>query len=51
MPIDEDSDGAAETTVLIAAEALTQRDFTPSPETSKCRACDVRTLCKAAVLS
>ena len=39
---------AAETVVVTRAEALRQRDFTPTPEKSKCRRCDVRTICKAA---
>jgi DNA helicase-2/ATP-dependent DNA helicase PcrA len=38
----------AERTVINAAEALRQRDFTPSPEAKKCASCDVRSVCGAA---
>lgn len=41
---------SAEAQVLVAAEALKQRDFTPTPEVSKCRACDVKLICKSARL-
>ena len=39
---------AAEATVLLAAESLRARDFTPTPEKSKCGQCDVRDVCNAA---
>ena len=38
----------AERTVIEAAAALKQRDFTPKPEASKCASCDVRPVCGAA---
>jgi DNA helicase-2/ATP-dependent DNA helicase PcrA len=51
VPIDDASVALAEQTVTTAAEALTQRDFTPAPEKTKCRACDVRSICGAAVVA
>lgn len=47
------SEGAiadAAATVSVAAESLSQRDFTPLPERAKCRACDVRRMCGSAKL-
>lgn len=41
----------AEAVVITRAEALRQRDFTPTPEKQKCRRCDVRTICKAAKIT
>lgn len=41
----------AEVVVTTRAEALRQRDFTPTPDKVKCRRCDVRTICKAAKLN
>ena len=35
---------------VATAESLKARDFTPAPEVSKCRACDVRKVCSAAKL-
>lgn len=51
VPVDDQSVAAAESHVVVTAEALRQRDFVPLPELAKCRACDVRTLCSAAKLS
>jgi len=51
VPVDTASVAAAESSVVITAEALKQRDFTPKPEIKKCRACDVRSICGAAKLS
>lgn len=41
----------AERVVIARAEALRQRDFTPTPELAKCRRCDVRAICRAAKLN
>lgn len=46
VAVDDGAVRSAETTVLAAAEALRQRDFTPAPEPAKCRSCDVRFVCK-----
>lgn len=51
VAVDPASVAAAESTVVIAAEALKQRDFTPKPEVGKCRRCDVRSVCGAAKLT
>lgn len=40
---------AAEAQVTAAAQGLKDRDFTPTPERSKCSFCDVKTVCGAAV--
>lgn len=40
---------AAEERVMEAAKGLRTRDFTPTPERRKCSACDVRSVCGAAV--
>jgi len=40
---------AAEVTVLEAAQAMRNRDYSPKPEPSKCGMCDVRAVCKSAV--
>ena len=40
---------ASELAVANAAEAIRERDFTPSPERAKCRECDVRRICGSAV--
>lgn len=50
VPVDDAAARSAETKVLITAEALKQRDFTPLPKVKKCRACDVRNVCGAAKL-
>lgn len=50
VPIDGNAVAAAEHSVLISAEALKQRDFTPLPNVPKCRSCDVRNVCGAAKL-
>jgi DNA helicase-2/ATP-dependent DNA helicase PcrA len=50
VPIDDATVEAAETAVLQSAEQLTQRDFAPRPEVRKCRACDVRKMCGAALV-
>lgn len=49
VAVDEASISAAESTVLCAARALRQGDFTPLPEKTKCMNCDVRRICKAAI--
>lgn len=41
---------AAEGRVIEAAKGLSARDFTPAPERRKCSACDVRSVCGAAVV-
>jgi len=41
---------AAETLVIATAESLKARDFTPAPAKDKCRRCDVKLMCKAAML-
>ncbi|MEV7907614.1 ATP-dependent helicase [Streptomyces anulatus] len=51
VPVDLAAVSAAESTVMITAEALKQRDFTPKPEIKKCRSCDVRTVCRAAKIN
>jgi len=50
VAVDIASVASAESTVIATAEALKQRDFTPKPELSKCRACDVRSICGSAKL-
>jgi DNA helicase-2/ATP-dependent DNA helicase PcrA len=50
VPVDAATVAAAEARVVDIAEGLKQRDFTPKPEISKCRRCDVRTICRAAKL-
>jgi len=50
VPVDAAAVAVAEAVVLTTAKALTQRDFTPAPEKSKCQACDVHHMCKAAKL-
>lgn len=47
--IDEGAIAAAESIVLNAADAIRARDYTPSPEPSKCGMCDVRAVCKSAI--
>jgi DNA helicase-2/ATP-dependent DNA helicase PcrA len=49
VDVDDSALAAAEATVLRAAEAIRDRDYTPTPEPSKCRMCDVRAVCKSAV--
>lgn len=39
---------AAESVVLDAADRIRDRDYAPSPERSKCRACEVRAVCSSA---
>lgn len=51
VPVDIAHIESAELRVTIAADALRQRDFTPKPEISKCRTCDVRRVCRAAKVS
>lgn len=41
---------AAETLVIATAEGLKSREFTPAPERDKCRRCDVKLMCKAAMV-
>lgn len=50
VPVDDGAVNGAEASVLVAAEALKQRDFTPLPEVPKCRSCDVRDVCGEAKL-
>jgi DNA helicase-2/ATP-dependent DNA helicase PcrA len=50
VAVDAATVAAAEARVVDIAEALKQRDFTPKPEISKCRRCDVRMICRAAKL-
>ena len=49
VAVDDRAVASAQGVVLAAAEALRQRDFSPTPEPAKCRSCDVRYLCKSAV--
>jgi DNA helicase II / ATP-dependent DNA helicase PcrA len=51
VPVDAADIASAESTVLASVASLKLRDFTPKPELSKCRRCDVRLMCKAAKLS
>ena len=51
VAIDDASIATAEAQVVAAAEALKARDFSPKPETAKCKACDVRAVCGSAKLS
>jgi len=51
VPVADADIAAAEAQVIATAESLKTRDFTPSPELTKCRACDVRKVCSAAKLS
>jgi DNA helicase-2/ATP-dependent DNA helicase PcrA len=48
VEVDEPATANAEQTMISAAAALKQRDFTPKPEASKCARCDVRRVCGAA---
>lgn len=41
---------AAEKAVIVTADSLKRRDFTPRPALAKCRACDVKAVCGAAKL-
>jgi DNA helicase-2/ATP-dependent DNA helicase PcrA len=50
VSVDPATVAAAEVRVAGIAQALKQRDFTPKPEVSKCRRCDVRSVCRAAKL-
>jgi DNA helicase-2/ATP-dependent DNA helicase PcrA len=50
VPVTDLDIAAAEAHVLTTAESLKARDFTPAPEVSKCRSCDVRKVCGAAKL-
>lgn len=51
VPVDEPQVAAAEAVVIAAADSLTKRDFTPTPEPAKCRKCDVRAVCGSARLT
>lgn len=51
IPVDLVYIDRAELRVTVAAEALRERDFTPKPEVSKCRMCDVRRVCRSAKLN
>lgn len=50
VPVSDADIAAAEAQVIATAESLKTRDFTPTPEVSKCRACDVNKVCPAAKL-
>lgn len=50
VPVANADIAAAEAQVIATANSLKSRDFTPSPELAKCRACDVRKVCSAAKL-
>ena len=50
VPVTDADVQAAEAVVLISAEALKARDFTPKPEALKCQSCDVRNVCGAAAV-
>lgn len=50
VPVDEPAVAAAESRVVVAAGALRQRNFEPTPAVHKCRTCDVRKVCRAAKL-
>jgi len=49
VDIDDSAIAAAEATVLDVAEAIRDRDYTPTPEPLKCGLCDMRTVCRSAV--
>lgn len=51
IDVSETAIAEAEQTVLAAAAGLRRRDFTPTPEKSKCLICDVRSVCGAAKLN
>jgi DNA helicase II / ATP-dependent DNA helicase PcrA len=48
VDVDDHALATAERMVVDAADALRNRDFTPSPEAKKCASCDVRSVCGAA---
>jgi DNA helicase-2/ATP-dependent DNA helicase PcrA len=48
VEVGDDAIAGAERTVVVAAQALKERDFTPRPEATKCASCDVRPVCGAA---
>jgi DNA helicase-2/ATP-dependent DNA helicase PcrA len=48
VEITEDAVSEAEQIVIVAANQLRSRDFTPTPEPRKCGLCDVRSVCGAA---
>lgn len=50
VPVSDADITSAESQVIATAESLKARDFTPAPEVSKCRACDVRKVCSTAKL-
>jgi DNA helicase II / ATP-dependent DNA helicase PcrA len=47
VDVSEDARQVAEETVVTAAVRLRNRDFSASPETKKCRACEVRAVCSS----
>jgi DNA helicase-2/ATP-dependent DNA helicase PcrA len=49
VDINDSAIAAAEATVLDVAEAIRDRDYTPTPEPLKCGLCDMRTVCRSAV--
>ena len=50
VSVDDSAVADAEATVIATAESLRSRDFTPTPDLKKCRACDVKAVCGAAQL-
>jgi DNA helicase-2/ATP-dependent DNA helicase PcrA len=50
VPVADADIATAQAQVIATAESLKTRDFTPTPEISKCRACDVRKICSSAKL-
>jgi DNA helicase-2/ATP-dependent DNA helicase PcrA len=49
VDVEDSAVADAEVTVLAAAEAMRIKDYTPTPEPSKCARCDVRAVCRSAV--
>lgn len=49
VDVADDAITQAEEQVIKAAKSLRERDFAPTPERTKCAACDVRSVCGAAV--
>lgn len=50
VAVDPGTISKAETQVIATVEDLRRRKFEPRPERAKCRACDVRKVCNAAVV-
>lgn len=49
VAIDKDAVTKAETQIIATIDSLRRRDFEPKPGRRKCRECDVRTICSAAL--